>query len=88
VADLVLGVIQNQRHAVELIGGAQSDDEPLEQLGEGVRAQQFQLTVLRLAQQRLVAAHLLGEGSQARLEHAVLGLECVGVAGRITHRRP
>ena len=51
MTDFVLRIVQDQRDLIELVGGPQSDDEPLEQLREGAGAQQLQLTFLCLAQQ-------------------------------------
>src|SRR2546430_7213564 len=63
--DLVLRIVQDQRDVIELVGAAQARDEALEQLRQRAGAQQLQLALLRLAQQRVVAADLLGERSEA-----------------------
>ena len=83
VADLVLRVVQDERHLVEPVREAQPVDQALEQLGERAGAQQLQLALLRLAQQRVVAAYLLGELGEARLQVAHLVLECVRVRGSL-----
>src|SRR5213079_1587062 len=70
--DLVLRIVQDQPDVIELVGAAQARDEPLEQLRQRAGAQQLQLALLRLAQQRVVAADLLGERSEAGLQRANL----------------
>lgn len=88
VADLVLRVIQQDRDAVELVGRPQSRDQPLEQLRQRACAQQLQLARLRLAQQRLIAAHLFGERGETPLQRAVFALEPIQrFGGRGAHKR-
>ena len=75
VTNLVLRIVQDQRYLIELVGGAQSDDEPLEQLRERAGAQQLQLALLCLAQQRIVAADFLGQRRESFLQAAIFPLE-------------
>jgi len=82
VADLVLRIVQDERHLIELVRRTQSKDEPLEQLVQRGGTQQLQLALLGLAQQRVVAGHFLGKGSEARLQEAVFLLQRGEVRGR------
>ena len=90
VPDLVLRVVQDQPDLIELVGAAQAHDEPLEQLRQRAGAQQFQLALLRLAQQRVVAADLLGERGEAALQGADLALQLAAIGGGrgLTGQRP
>ena len=57
---------EDEGDVVELVGAAQPVDQALEQLLERAGAQQLQLAVLGLAQQRVVAAGFLGDGCEPR----------------------
>src|SRR5205823_9672742 len=88
--DLVLRIVQDQPDGIELVGAAQARDEPLEQLRQRAGAQQLQLALLRLAQQRVVAADLLGERGEAGLQRANLAHQLAAIRGRrrVTAPRP
>ena len=90
VPDLVLRVVQDQPDLIELIGRAQADDEALEELCERSGSQQLELALLGLAKQRVVAAHLLGERGEPRLEHANFLFHRLGALGgaRVIGQRP
>ncbi len=87
--DFVLRVVQDQLDVIELVRGPQAHDEPLEQLRQRAGAQQFQLALLCLAQQRVVAADLLGERGEtgAQAANFVLELATVGSRWRVTGQR-
>src|SRR5260370_38234439 len=89
VADVVLGIVQDQPDAIELVGAAQARDEPLEQLREGAGAQQLQLALLGLAQEGVVASDLLGERGEAGLQRAKFAQPAaLRSSWRATGRRP
>ena len=71
----MLRVVQDQGDLIELVRAAQSHDEPVEQLRERAGAQQLELPLLRLAQQRVVAADLFGERGEPLLQALVFALE-------------
>ncbi len=62
--------MQDQSDCIELIRGAQSMDQPLQQLRQRACSQQLELALLGLAQKRIVTADLIGELSQAGLQRA------------------
>ncbi len=75
MADLVVRIVEDQRHFIQLVGGAQPLDEQIEQLVQRASAQQLEFAFLGLAQQRVVAADFDGERGQPCLQQAVLLLQ-------------
>jgi hypothetical protein len=75
MAYLVIGVVQDQCDRIELIRGAQSMDQPFQQLRKRPGSQQLELALLGLAQKCIVTADLIGELSQASLQRAHFGAQ-------------
>ncbi len=83
VADFMVGVGQDQRDRVEHVRGAQTVNQPLQQLRQGAGAQQLELALLRLAQQSVVATDFVGKLGQACLQRAHFDVQlCDPVSGR------
>jgi hypothetical protein len=68
MADLVLRIVQRQRDGIELVGFTQAADQAIEELCDRAGPQQLELPLLSLAQQRVVAAHLLGQLFEPRAQ--------------------
>ena len=81
----MLRIEQRQRHHVETVGVAQPGDDAIEQFAERMRAQQLDFARLGLAQQQLVALHLVGQRAQPLAQF--LGRPAVRIARRAVHAR-
>ena len=81
----VLWIEQRQRDEVECVGIPQAGDDPVEELAQRMRSQQFDLAGLRLAQQQLVARHFFRERPQALAQFFFRGR--VGIARAHIHAR-
>src|SRR5205814_5504097 len=81
VANLVVGIVEEQRYRVELERRTQAVNQLLQKLRQRTGAQQLELALLSLLQDRVVATDFVGQLRQTRLKRQHLGAELCNTVG-------